>query len=44
MKILLALDPFGHSRKALEAGGKLLKLQGVKLLIIEVFWRCAHDE
>lgn len=36
MKILLALDPFGHSRKAFEEAIKLVKLQGAELLIMAV--------
>lgn len=36
MKILLALDPFCHSRKAFEEAIKLAKLQGAELLIITV--------
>jgi nucleotide-binding universal stress UspA family protein len=36
MKILLALDPFGHSRKSLEEALKLAKLQTAELVIIAV--------
>ncbi len=36
MKILLALDPFGHSRKALEEALRLVKLQDAELLIMTV--------
>ena len=36
MKILLALDPFGHSRKAFEEALRLAKLQSAELLIMAV--------
>ena len=36
MKMLLALDPFGHSHKALEEALKLVKLQAAELIIIAV--------
>lgn len=36
MKILLALDPFGHSRKALEEALRLVKLQDAELLVMAV--------
>jgi len=36
MKILLALDPFGHSHKALDEALRLTKLQSAELLIMAV--------
>jgi nucleotide-binding universal stress UspA family protein len=36
MKMLLALDPFGHSHKALEEALKLAKLLAAELIIIAV--------
>lgn len=36
MKILLALDPFGHSHKALEEALRLTKLQSAELFIMAV--------
>ena len=36
MKILLALDPFGHSPKALEEALRLTKLQSAELIIMAV--------
>lgn len=36
MKMFLAFKPFGHSHMAFEEGGKLVKLQGAELLIIDV--------
>ncbi len=46
MKILLALDPFGHSNKALEEALKLVKLQAAELIIIavaEIFQDTEHS-
>jgi len=36
MKILLALDPFGHSQKAFEEALRLTKLQSAELIIMAV--------
>lgn len=36
MRILLALDPFGHSHKAFEEALKLAKLQSAELIILAV--------
>lgn len=46
MKMLLALDPFGHSHKPLEETLKLVKLQAAELIIIvvaEIFEDTEHS-
>lgn len=43
MKILVAIDPFGHSHKAFEEAIKLVKLQEAELLIMAVA-ETFHDQ
>lgn len=36
MKMLIALDPFGHSQKALDEAVRLAKLQAAELIIVAI--------